>query len=404
MASPILIIGAGISGLALAQGLKKNGIPFKIFEKDAEFHSRSQGYRVRLSDEGIQALEAVLSPEHFDRLCQCCGQGIQTSNVPSAAFDATTPGAPGEPLFKPGQGWKGPPGAVQSKVLSADRSTVREVLRQEIENIQYGKDFERYEEHDDGVTVYFRDGTAAHGSSLVAADGAWSRVRKQLLPDFKLVDSEGRLVFGKTVLSDKFTSIFSSKALSGLILLRSPQQTCLMETMRFDASLPETPKDYIYWVLFTRKDQHVPDGELLYLGPSETIRLARRLTSDYDPSFGALFDPQYEVSGTVFRVVTCRPSGIPLSTNKASRVVLIGDCGHPMPPTAALGATVGLADAATVLRQLLRSEHASNPAAAFRAYEDEMKVYAAASLEKSLVGGRAVFGMRPFDELPDIEH
>lgn len=404
MASPILIIGAGISGLALAQGLKKHGIAFEIFEKDAEFHSRSQGYRVRLSDEGIEALDDVLSPEHFQKLCNTCGQGIQTSNVPSAAFDATTPGAPGEPLFKPGQGWKGPPGAAQSKVLSADRSTVREVLRQGIENIQHGKDFERYEEHGDGVSIYFRDGTVAHGSSLVAADGAWSRVRRQLLPDFKLADSEARLVFGKTVLSDDFTRAFSSKALSGLILLRSPQQTCLMETMRFDASLPEAPKDYIYWVLFTRKEQHMPDEQLLHLDHSETIQLARKLTSDYDPSFGALFDPQYEVSGTVFRVVTCRPSRIPLSTNKFSRIVLIGDCQHPMPPTAALGATIGLADAATVLRQLLKPENAGNPAAAFRAYEDEMRVYAAASLEKSLVGGRAVFGMRPFEQLPDIDY
>ena len=41
---PILIIGAGISGLALAQALLKEQIPFQIVEQDDSASSRSAGW------------------------------------------------------------------------------------------------------------------------------------------------------------------------------------------------------------------------------------------------------------------------------------------------------------------------------------------------------------------------
>ena len=44
----VLIIGAGIGGLTLAQGLRKQGISFEIFERDASAEARGQGYAVGL--------------------------------------------------------------------------------------------------------------------------------------------------------------------------------------------------------------------------------------------------------------------------------------------------------------------------------------------------------------------
>lgn len=40
----ILIIGAGITGLVLAQALKKNGIAFTVFERDAHVAARGRGW------------------------------------------------------------------------------------------------------------------------------------------------------------------------------------------------------------------------------------------------------------------------------------------------------------------------------------------------------------------------
>ena len=60
---PILIAGAGIASLLLAQSLRLANIPFRIFERDASFSFRAQGYRLRLSSQGLDAVEGVLDAD-----------------------------------------------------------------------------------------------------------------------------------------------------------------------------------------------------------------------------------------------------------------------------------------------------------------------------------------------------
>jgi 2-polyprenyl-6-methoxyphenol hydroxylase-like FAD-dependent oxidoreductase len=45
---PVLIIGAGISGLLLAQQLRQSNIPFQIFERDDNFSTRGIGWGLTL--------------------------------------------------------------------------------------------------------------------------------------------------------------------------------------------------------------------------------------------------------------------------------------------------------------------------------------------------------------------
>ncbi len=58
----VIIIGAGIAGLSLAQGLKHAtpGIPFHLFERDSSASLRAQGYRIRISSDGAGALKRLL--------------------------------------------------------------------------------------------------------------------------------------------------------------------------------------------------------------------------------------------------------------------------------------------------------------------------------------------------------
>jgi len=42
----VIIIGGGLGGLALAQGLKKHGISCAVYEKDLSRADRLQGYRI----------------------------------------------------------------------------------------------------------------------------------------------------------------------------------------------------------------------------------------------------------------------------------------------------------------------------------------------------------------------
>lgn len=44
----VLILGAGLGGLTLAQSLRKKGITFRVFERDSDPHARPQGWAIAL--------------------------------------------------------------------------------------------------------------------------------------------------------------------------------------------------------------------------------------------------------------------------------------------------------------------------------------------------------------------
>ena len=64
---PILIIGAGISGLLLAQQLLQSNIPFEIFDRDSDFTTRGAGWGLTLHW-SLPALHQLLPTELVARL------------------------------------------------------------------------------------------------------------------------------------------------------------------------------------------------------------------------------------------------------------------------------------------------------------------------------------------------
>src|SRR5207237_10756317 len=69
----ILIIGGGIGGLTLAQGLKRGGVSAAVYERDRTLTDRLQGYRVHISPTGSRALHECLPPHLFDIFDRTCG-------------------------------------------------------------------------------------------------------------------------------------------------------------------------------------------------------------------------------------------------------------------------------------------------------------------------------------------
>lgn len=84
---PILISGAGLASLLLGQALLRASIPFLIFERDSSISNRAQGYRLRLSNEGLDAIESALGPEKFQSFWQTCGK---TAGAGLAHLNAVT--------------------------------------------------------------------------------------------------------------------------------------------------------------------------------------------------------------------------------------------------------------------------------------------------------------------------
>jgi 2-polyprenyl-6-methoxyphenol hydroxylase-like FAD-dependent oxidoreductase len=86
----IHIVGAGLGGLALAQGLAQRGLKHRVYERDPDARGRSQGYRISLSELGLVALQALLPPQRYARLleleCRNVGRGFAFASAPERAL------------------------------------------------------------------------------------------------------------------------------------------------------------------------------------------------------------------------------------------------------------------------------------------------------------------------------
>jgi len=401
---PTLIIGAGISGLAFAQGLLKAGIPFRIFERDPALNARSQGYRFRIHGSGQAALASLLPPDVYASLEASCAITPPGGIIAGGSFDALRDPGLGE---IPGPYGANPPrpeevnGSVEEP-WNADRGVMRSVLMSNLEPfVDFGREFLGYEITDFGVRVRFRDGGEVDGRLVVGADGTWSRVRQQLVPSFTLLDAEGRVVYGKTAWTPELERTFPKNCLRGLTLIQDRSEelplSLLLEPMRFKRNeyLGELPEDYVFWLLSSRKDRHtMPDGELLSLSAEGSAALSKRMTADWHPAYKALFDKQDIKKTSTLRIVSAPPK-IPYWPT-IPQVTLIGDAAHVMSPSAGHGATTALRDAATFAQALAEVGFGKD---AIEHYEAAMREYAGARILRSKVGGAWSFGMRPFEQL-----
>jgi len=68
----------------------------------------------------------------------------------------------------------------ETPCVRANRARLRQVLSTGLD-IQWNKEATHFEETDDSVAVFFRDGTSALGQVLIAVDGVYSAIRPQIL-------------------------------------------------------------------------------------------------------------------------------------------------------------------------------------------------------------------------------
>ncbi|KAF2720052.1 FAD/NAD(P)-binding domain-containing protein [Polychaeton citri CBS 116435] len=382
MDQSIIVVGAGVSGILLRQGFQKAGIRFRVFERDASLGARVQGYRVRISDDGIEALRQSLSSERLDELKRYCSTLPIKNNIPTHVLSAID-----GILKKPPVATKGPP-------LLVDRQVLRTALVKGIEaHIEFGKAFVQYNRTNTGIAVELSDGSMTEGPTLVGPDGAWSKVRLQLLPSYKLCDTGARPIFGKTPITKDFLSKFTSpQAMLGVTLLRSATADCLLKPMIFDPAEPITPANYVYWVLFSREDVYTdesrPDDQHSML---EIVQSAQQKMNNWIETFWCL-STQPNSSAGIIKIVISNPTKTPVSNAMDLKVVFVDAAAHVMAPTAALGATTALQDTAVL----------GPVEVALRGYKQEIPAYAQSALHKSMVSGKVMFGMAPFNELPLI--
>jgi glycine/D-amino acid oxidase-like deaminating enzyme len=70
----VAVVGGGLGGLSLAQGLLRTGADVTVYERDASLVTRRQGYRLHLDARAGLALDALLPPDSFARFQATCAQ------------------------------------------------------------------------------------------------------------------------------------------------------------------------------------------------------------------------------------------------------------------------------------------------------------------------------------------
>ena len=163
------VIGGGVAGPVVAMALQRAGIDAVIYESRAH-DAGDIGAFITVQVNGLDALRAIDAGRLLD------GIGFDT---PHLKFRSGT----GKPLGVAGTGMPLADGTVGRTLLRADlyRALRDEAVRRGI-RIEHGRTLVDAHVASDGVAARFADGSQAHASVLIGADGIRSRVRSLIDP------------------------------------------------------------------------------------------------------------------------------------------------------------------------------------------------------------------------------
>jgi 2-polyprenyl-6-methoxyphenol hydroxylase-like FAD-dependent oxidoreductase len=383
----VLIIGGGIGGLTLAQGLKRAGVSAAVYERDRALTDRLQGYRVHISPTGSLALHECLPPHLFDIFDRTCGAPNTAVRFFTEqmrvllAFDGDLVADP-DPV---------------ARHRAASRITLRQLLLAELDNVHFGKTFDRYEQRDGRIIAYFEDGTSAEGDVLVAADGGGSRVRRQFLPHAQRIDTGVVGIAGKIFL-DAARDRIARPLLDGISLVAAKGGLGLFVAIQEMAGGPigsiggnepalagagnlyENTRSYLMWALSAKREKFGL-RETEWADSGALTAAAARAMSGWSRAFRdlvGLADPT---------TISCLPirTSVPVAPWRTGPITLLGDAIHSMTPYRGIGANVAIKDAARLKRALVAAHRGERDiVAAIHDYETGMLDYGFRAVRNSL--------------------
>lgn len=374
-APEVVIIGAGIGGLCLAQGLRKAGVPVQVYERDARPGSRWEGYRIAIDANGAAALEACLPAELWRAFLATSGAG--------GPFAVLTPDL--DVRFRREED--------EDARFAVDRATLRRLLLAGLDDVvHFGARFDRYRVDGERVVATFTDGRTAAGDLLVGADGTGSPVRKQYLPRAGVVDAGVGGIAVKLFLDDATRAWLPQRLGTGMNLVSDGAGVALFTSV-YDppaaarAALeavtgPQPEVDFAPYVLGALNA--VPDrlpADLAHRDADALRALGDDLLARWHPALRRMLAESDPASrgGLWFSVAEETPPWPP------TRVTLLGDAIHTMPATGGLGGNTALSDASALATGLAGSTRPLLTAVG--AYEEGMR-------ERGRSAIRATLGIR----------
>ncbi|MFD5461906.1 FAD-dependent oxidoreductase [Kitasatospora sp. NPDC127059] len=351
----VLVAGAGIGGLCLAQGLVRAGIDVRVFEREAAADSRYQGFRIGLDAPGLAALRQCLPPRLHGLLEAVTGPLAGERRVVDEQLTE---------IRRLGRTDGG---------TAADRHVLRQLLLSGLaDRVEFGRAVVGYQELADGrVAARLADGDTVEGDLLVGADGVGSAVRRQLLPGARVVALPGNSVLGRTPMTERLAALVPGAGtlvqgagvslLIGRMEFRRPPRSAAAE-LAPEVELPDTTS-YLRWVAMLPEPLDAPAGPADWAGVRDRLLT---LIDDWHPDLVELVRRSDAGNSSPLTIRYAEP----VPHWGTGPVTLLGDAIHPMPPSAGQGANTALRDAELLCRSLTAVHRGeAEPATAVEEYE-----------------------------------
>ena len=375
----VLIAGGGLSGLCLAQGLRKDGHTVDLFERDAD-QRRKIGYYLNVNADGGEALRRCLPDDLFELYVETSRKTYDRRE--SIVFDDQLNELSSRPHL-------GPPNEGDRPHTGVDRRTLRQILLSRLgDSFHAGRAVASYQETASGVAVTLSDGTVVEGDILVGADGIRSIVRSQRLPDVTVIEAgvQGLGVYGRAPLTPELLDLLPAELFNGVIIAADRKGSrMLVATFQPRIPVADAPASIAPDVTL----DPVPDFVMVScsVAPGTVIPHSSEWTDDtprmlrdsmraavegWHPALLSLVESLD--LGSIFVIPFGRLDPPPAWA--PSRVTLIGDAAHAMLPTLGMGANLALRDAASLVEQLGRVARGEvGVVEAIGAAESEMRDY-----------------------------
>jgi 2-polyprenyl-6-methoxyphenol hydroxylase-like FAD-dependent oxidoreductase len=170
----VIIVGSGLAGNLLANGLINNNVEVEVYERLA-ITAKREGYQIRLGENALKGFRACLTDAQKNLIISKFGRASGSFASAPILYDRN---------FRPLLDLNKFPNYEKSAPIS--RKILRDLLAAPVENagrLFYDKSFKSYKVINPGtphekIRVIFDDGTSSDCDILVAADGAHSKVRR----------------------------------------------------------------------------------------------------------------------------------------------------------------------------------------------------------------------------------
>lgn len=332
--SRVLIVGGGIGGLTTAIALARNGMRATLLERSVFADETGAGIqlgpnatRILASLGVLDAVETVAFKPDVLRLFDGVTGGALAS-VPLGSVAEQRYGAPYLTFHR---------ADLHAALLAACQGI-------EAIDLRDGFDVTEVESLADGVTAIGADGSQVRGSSLVAADGIWSRLRDRIAPHASLRFS-GATAWRALLPRDQVPAPFDAPN-AGLWL--GPRAHLVHYPVRGGKDLN---------IVAVVEGGSAKQGWNLRAEPGGLLPAFHRWAS---PAKALLEGIESWRCWSLFRLK-------PLHRWTNKRVALLGDAAHPVLPYLAQGAALAIEDAVALAASL--KTRGGDPASAFALYQ-----------------------------------